>query len=105
MPEIAWDIAKMNWNFYKREKSILENISIPISDFDKRNKFVTSIFDSFVGRKNFYSIKPSEVFCDTFIKNRCVAQYNMEPFYYDNNHLSEAGSRLLIDRFLSIVIQ
>jgi peptidoglycan/LPS O-acetylase OafA/YrhL len=105
VPEIAWDIAKMNWNFYKREKSILKNISIPISDFDKRNKFVTDIFDSFVGRKNFYPIKPSEVFCDTFIKNRCVAQYNTEPFYYDNNHLSEAGSRLLIDRFLSIVVQ
>ena len=37
------------------------------------------------------------IFCNTFIENMCTAQYDSIPYYADTNHLSDYGSKLLID--------
>jgi peptidoglycan/LPS O-acetylase OafA/YrhL len=100
VPEIGWDISRLNWNHYKNNNTLLESISIPKSDFETRNKFVEKIFDSFVERNNFYPIRPSKVLCDTFIKDRCVAQHNAVPFYFDDDHLSDVGAKLVVDKFI-----
>ena len=104
VPEIAWNIAKKNWTYYKQQNAILSEISIPYEDYKSRNKFVDEIFDSFSTRENFYTVKPSEIFCDTFIKNRCVAQYDSVPYYYDDDHLSDAGAKLVVDKFLRKIV-
>jgi peptidoglycan/LPS O-acetylase OafA/YrhL len=104
VPEIAWDITKKNWNYYKQHNAILSEISIPYGDYKSRNRFVNDIFDSFSTRENFYPVKPSEIFCNTFIKNRCVAQYDSLPYYYDDDHLSDAGAKLVVDKFLRKIV-
>ena len=100
VPEIGWDISRLNWNHYKNNNTLLESISIPKSDYETRNKFVEKIFDSFGGRKNLYPIRPSKVFCDTIVRARCVAQHNTVPFYYDDDHLSDVGAKLVVDMFI-----
>lgn len=103
VPEIGWDISRLNWIHYKKSNTLLDSISIPKSDYETRNMFIETIFDSFAGRNNFYPIKPSRVFCDTFVKDRCVAQHNAVPFYYDDDHLSDVGAKLVVDKFVDEV--
>jgi peptidoglycan/LPS O-acetylase OafA/YrhL len=104
VPEIAWNIAKKNFNYYKRYRTTLGEISIPYEDFKTRNRFVINIFDSFSNRENFYPVRPSEVFCNSFVKSRCVAQYDSVPYYYDDDHLSDEGAKLVVDKFLRTIV-
>jgi peptidoglycan/LPS O-acetylase OafA/YrhL len=104
VPEIAWNIAKKNLNYYKQHNATLGEISIPHEDFKVRNRFIVNIFDSFSNRENFYPVRPSEVFCDSFRKNRCVAQYDSVPYYYDDDHLSDEGAKLVVDKFLRKIV-
>lgn len=99
-PEIAQDIARANFKYFSYHKELLREISIPHSDYTFRNKFVIRIFDSYEYRDNFYSIKPENIFCDTYLKGRCVAQFNYTPYYYDDDHLSDAGAQLIINKFI-----
>lgn len=99
VPEVSWDIARKNILYYRNNGTPLNEISIPHSDFKKRNQFVNSIFKEYEEHSNFIAIKPENIFCDTYIKDRCVAQYQSIPYYYDDDHLSDVGSKLIIDNF------
>lgn len=99
IPEIAWDIKRFNWRYYLNERHIVEEISTPADDYTKRNSFVIKEFDKFKGNENFIPIRPYNVFCDTFIKDRCAAQIDSKPLYFDDDHLSYEGARILIESF------
>lgn len=102
VPEIAWDIAKMNRDYYSRNGTALSLISINYNDFLIRNRFVNQIFKEFEAKNNFMPIKPESVFCDSFVKGRCVAQYDTIPFYYDDDHLSDVGAKFLVDKIFDV---
>lgn len=102
VPELAWDIARENWRYFNKQGSLLSDISIPVSDYMVRNSFVNSVFDSIQNRENFFRIKPYDVFCDTFITDRCTGQFETLPFYYDDDHLSDLGAKLLLEDFFSL---
>lgn len=99
IPEIGWDVARLNWSHYRNSSSVLKNISIPSSDYIQRNSFVIKVFDS-LDIDNLTPIKPYKVFCDSFIIGRCVAQINSIPLYYDDDHLSYVGSEYLVNAIL-----
>lgn len=104
IPEIAWDIALLNWRHWRTTKRVLDEISIPYDDYISRNTFVVNIFNRFLNFTNFHPIRPDEIFCNEFIIDRCVAQYKGIPFYFDDDHLSDHGARLLVDRIVSELI-
>jgi peptidoglycan/LPS O-acetylase OafA/YrhL len=97
IPEISWDIARKNTAYYRENGTILKEISIPYSDFIKRNQFIESIFNQYLTSPNFKAIKPEDVLCNTFIGGRCVAQFDTVPYYYDDDHLSDAGANLVVN--------
>jgi hypothetical protein len=47
-------------------------------------------------RSGLVRIRPDRVFCDTWIKDSCVATLDGEVLYYDDDHLSNAGARHLV---------
>ena len=98
VPEMSQDIARLNIKYYKENGLLLDNISVPHSDFQRRNKFVNDFFASYEGRENFVAIKPEFIFCDTYIKGRCAGQYKTVPFYYDDDHLSDVGAHLVVEQ-------
>jgi peptidoglycan/LPS O-acetylase OafA/YrhL len=100
IPEVAWDIASLNWRNWRNTQKVLNEISIPYTDYLSRNAFVVKIFDGFLNFSNFHPVRPSDIFCNKFIIDRCVAQYNGIPFYFDDDHLSDDGARLLVDRIV-----
>ena len=52
------------------------------------------------------NISTDNIFCDSFIKNKCVVSDSGIIFYYDDDHLTYDGSLLILDilkkRFLTI---
>lgn len=101
IPEMAWNIAYINWSEWNSKETLPTEISISYDEYISRNRFVTKLFNNFSGEPNFIPIKPENIFCNTFIINRCVAQYNGIPFYYDDDHLSDEGARFLVDDIIS----
>jgi hypothetical protein len=103
IPEISWDIARLNISHYRATKIPLNEISIPHSDFKIRNKFVNSTFDEYINDPRVIAVKPEDIFCNSFVKDRCVAQYQSVPFYYDDDHLSDAGARLVVEKLINSI--
>ena len=40
---------------------------------------------------------PDEIFCGTYIKDRCVIQINTIPLYYDSDHVSNEGAFFIVE--------
>lgn len=105
VPEISWDIAKLNYYYKKDHDRILDEISIPYQDVINRNSFVNGVFDSIQSYPNLFKIKPEDIFCNTYIANRCVAQRETTPFYLDDDHLSDTGAAMLIERLMRDLVR
>jgi len=58
------------------------------------------IFDSIGMYPQLLRIRPEELFCNTYKKGICVSQLDGVPLYFDNEHLSNAGARLIVDKIV-----
>jgi len=100
IPETGWDIPELNAKHILFNNKIPENISTSSSRYYERNRFVISSLDAIGEHPDLFRLKPADILCDTFIENRCVAQLDRVPLYFDDNHLSEHGSMLLVNEAL-----
>jgi peptidoglycan/LPS O-acetylase OafA/YrhL len=100
VPEIGWNIARLNFSHYRSRGELLSEISIPYSDYVERSRFIDQLLDEYEKSRplNVVVVRPKHVFCDTFLAARCVAQWNSVPFYFDDDHLSDVGARMLLER-------
>jgi hypothetical protein len=60
--------------------------------FLKRNAVTYAAFDHLADSPNLIRVKPEQVLCDSFMKDRCVAELE----YSDGNHLNETTGAPLI---------
>ena len=71
----------------------------------ERSNNILKIFDK-VNNHNIYKVRPDEIFCDSYVKNRCVANTDKFIFYNDTNHLERAGINIIrakiIDQYKDI---
>lgn len=65
----------------------------------KRSKNILEIFDS-INKQNVYKVRPHKIFCDSFVKNKCVANTEKFIFYEDTNHLERAGINLIRNKII-----
>ena len=47
--------------------------------------------------KNIFRVFPHKIFCNTYIKNRCVTHDGKNIFYADDDHPSYMGSKMIND--------
>ena len=95
IPEVGWDIPKYNFVSYLNDKFTPMSISTSHERFKNRNSFVNDVLNNVPNYQNLIHIKPELHLCDSLIKGRCVAQWNGTPLYYDDDHLSSAGARMI----------
>ena len=67
--------------------------------FKKRQNPVFEILDN-VQNPNIYRVYPHKFFCDTIVKDRCVANDKENIFYHDDDHLSLKGSKYVVDEIM-----
>ena len=98
IPEIGWDIFKENLSYYKKHQELITELKFPKAIYLQRNNMVMSALREFTSEhSNMRYVEPDSVFCDEF----CFAQKNQIPLYVDDDHLSDAGAQLLVEKIFS----
>ena len=97
IPEAGWHIPKHNFQTYLSAGEFSDEVSTSHALYRKRNEFAETTLDGAVQASHVIRIRPEHIFCSTSIKDRCVAQTKGTPLYYDEDHVSNAGARLLVD--------
>lgn len=101
VPEVGWNVPKVLAKNKFFNKNTSENeITTNHKVYLERNKETNDILDGLGIHKNLIRIKPDSIMCDSFISSRCVATFNGDVFYYDDDHLSNAGARLITREIL-----
>jgi len=102
IPEVGWNVP-----YYIAKKMYFEgalltslNISTSYALYKIRHKKVIEMFDALGKRSNLIRIYPDKILCNTYIKDRCIASLNGKPFYFDDDHLSSAGAKLVVDEIM-----
>ena len=103
VPEMEFIPGRLLYRKHLFEKNFLDN-SVPIlsgsyDEYKKKNKLIFEILDSIQG-SNIYRVYPHKLFCDKQIKNRCITNDKESIFYYDDDHLSIIGSKLVVDEIM-----
>ena len=55
-----------------------------------------------INNANIYRVYPHKIFCNSII-GRCITHDNKHIFYYDDDHLSLEGSRLVNDQIMKLI--
>ncbi|MOA19725.1 hypothetical protein D3C78_1401290 [compost metagenome] len=76
-----------------------EEVSISIDDYYKRHAFVWSVQDEAARRCNVRILDPLPYLCS---EGRCRGAKDGRPLYYDDDHLSEYGNKLLTPMFRQV---
>ena len=76
-----------------------EDVSISRADYLAHNQWVWAAQDEAARRCGVTILDPTEQLCDT---ERCYGSRDLQPLYSDDDHLSEAGNKLLVPMFSRI---
>lgn len=87
-PEFAVNVTK-KLIFFPEKK-----ITIDYKTYLERSNNILKIFDK-INNDNIYKVRPDKIFCDSFLKNKCVANTDEFIFYEDTNHLERAGINII----------
>jgi hypothetical protein len=103
VPEVGWNVGNLNFKTTVLRHQALADISTSFDLFKARNGAVLRMLDATSRLHSFTRIEPSSLFCDSFVKQRCVAQHGGVSYYADDDHVSETGARLIVDRIMKAV--
>jgi peptidoglycan/LPS O-acetylase OafA/YrhL len=96
LPEVGWNLPKLNMANRIFEGSIPMTVDTSYKLFLQRNEFSNYVLDSLKENLLLEKVHPDEVFCNKLLKDRCFAQIDGIPLYYDSNHLNNRGAEVLI---------
>ena len=89
---------KENYNFdnFLEPKKIF---TTSYNTYTQRTKSSFDLLNSIEGN-NIHKIYPHKLFCNNQIKNRCMTHNNKHIFYWDDDHVSLQGSKMINDLIL-----
>lgn len=97
IPEMGFDVPKVLSR--RLGFGFREDVSISRADYLARNQWVWAAQDEAARRCGVTILDPTEQLCDT---ERCYGSRDLQPLYSDDDHLSEAGNKLLVPMFSRI---
>ena len=100
--EAGWNVPELVAKSAMTGRKNLE-FSTSFERYRLRNQAVIAAFDA-IAHPNLFRVKPSDFLCSTFIKERCINSVNADKvFYFDDDHLSDAGAALVVPALLDVV--
>ena len=103
VPELGFNPQKRSFDFFTStdpETEIdLEMLSINYKSYFDRNQFILGLFSK-LKIPNLSLISPQNTFCIQTQNGRCYAASRDTIFYFDDNHLSAAGAKKVLDDYL-----
>lgn len=95
VPEVGWPVPEMAAKQIFLTGEPAADISTDYDVQKKRNAPATAMLDALGDHPDIVRIRPDRILCDTFIEGRCAAHLNGVPLYYDSQHLTNAGAKLI----------
>jgi hypothetical protein len=86
----------------KKNLEIDDYITTSFLDYKKETKSTFYLLDK-IKNENIYRVYPHKLFCNTIIKNKCIANNNVSIFYSDNNHPSKKAAEMINDLIIMII--
>ena len=102
IPEAGWNVPE---RIAKSAMSGVKNLEFSTSydRYRQRNGAVIAAFDA-ISHPNLFRVRPADFFCGSFLKDRCINSLSAERvFYFDDDHLSDAGAQLVVPAILAAV--
>lgn len=97
--EISDYMAK-NLLFYDNR---LEMITMNRQQCEENIAYYYQRFDAIGEQPGLTRVRTKDIFCDRFEKDVCVTQVDGVPLYFDDNHLSNAGARLVVAEIMDTI--
>lgn len=104
VPEVGWNVPLMINNK-------LEGVATKDVEDYLRGKPITTSYERYVERtkssfelldtikhKNIFRVYPHQLFCNGTIEERCVTHDTKNSFYIDDDHLSDVGAEMLMEK-------
>ena len=109
IPEVPWDpLTKIydssnSRNFNEVKNYILSNnVTTTYKSYETRSKKAFKILND-INHKNLFRVFPHKIFCDFNKINDCFIHNKKNIFYFDSEHLSSIGSKMLEKPILEII--
>ncbi|RMD62603.1 MAG: acyltransferase [Alphaproteobacteria bacterium] len=100
IPEVGWHVP----DYLAKVAAFGETADAPLSTsyarYLERNRRAIAALDAVGEHPELVRIRPGNIFCDTFVKDRCVTEIEGVPLYFDDDHVSNVGARLVVDQIM-----
>ena len=101
IPEMGWNVPEYlgRWSLI-RDKDFAHRPALASTDharFLERNDGVYAALNDIPQQTNLMRVLPEEAFCDHVVEGRCVGHLDGVILYEDDDHLSDAGARIVVD--------
>jgi peptidoglycan/LPS O-acetylase OafA/YrhL len=100
-PEAGWNVTDILIKSTIYEKFV-KQISTSKVSYDVRNSSINDFLNS-LSSKKLSVINVQEIFCDTFIIDRCVIYYQDVMYYRDDDHPSSNAAKLISSKIVKNV--
>lgn len=102
IPEAGWNVPQIVAKTAMAGGKKLQ-FSTGYDRYLQRNQAVITAFDA-ISHPNLFRVKPADFLCNSFLQDRCINSVNEERiFYFDDDHLSDAGAALVVPALLKAV--
>ncbi|WP_019671755.1 acyltransferase family protein [Psychrobacter lutiphocae] len=99
IPEMHTDIPRaLSKSLFKGEK---KDLSISTVEYETKTAPVIDIYQQVAPKYNAQILYPALYLCP---EDRCLAEIDNRPLYFDDDHLSEFGNRLLMPMFQTAML-
>ncbi|KQS72735.1 hypothetical protein ASG39_03020 [Rhizobium sp. Leaf371] len=102
IPEAGWNVPDLLARAAMTGTDV-EPLGTSADRYRARNAAVIAAFDT-LEHPRLVKIRPDAIFCDSFVAARCVNSLSTDRiFYFDDDHLSDAGAALLMQPIIDAV--
>lgn len=99
IPEMPFSVYK-GLNLHQRLFRQASDISLPLGEYEKRNRIANNAIDAAAKRCNATVVDPTPYLCPD---GNCMGSRNGVPLYFDDNHLVDAGNQQLKGLFKAVI--
>lgn len=103
VPEAGWNVPDyMSRLYFLRRDSVFDKATASTNHqvFIERNKRTVDALNKIGKNENLYRIFPEDILCDSILSKRCVTHMDRTILYRDDDHLSDAGAKLVVDQII-----
>ena len=85
-----------------KQYDIKDEITYDVEYWNHYSMEVNDMFDKLISSK-ISRVRTKEIFCNNFFPNKCTSSFDGIFFYYDDDHLTKDGAKLVVDEVLAYI--